>query len=77
MVVADFVKIVSEVLKILSKNEVRTGDYVYVSLYYDYIRMRQSRAKYRVAVDELASKYGIGRATVERLIKRFRRDLKT
>jgi len=77
MIVADMVKICAEMLKMLSKNGVRTEDYQYVDMYYDFLSMRSHRLKYRCTVDELAAKYGISKSTVERVIKRFRGNLKT
>lgn len=77
MKVAELVKISCELLKMLSKHEVKTDDYRYVEMYYEYLRLRGRKEKYRYVTQELANKYGVSRSTVERVIQRFRRDLRT
>ena len=74
MKVAELVKISREVLKLLSENEVRTGDWKYVKMYDEYQRMRANGVKYRAAVVEVAKCYGISRAKAERIISRLGRD---
>jgi len=74
MKVVEIVKIGSELLKILSKNDVRIDDWQYVTMYERFIRMRKEGVKYIVAVNQLAEEYGMSRATIERAIKKFRKE---
>ena len=76
MVVADLLKIARELLKLLSKYDVKVDDYRFVDLYFDYEARRQEREKYICIVSELADKYGISVSTVERAIRRLRRAVK-
>lgn len=73
MKVADIVRMGAEMLKFLSKNEVKVSDWQYVPMYERFEEMRAEGIKYSVAVDELADEYGMSRATVERALKRFRK----
>ena len=73
------VKILSmgrEMLKLLSENEVRIGDWKYVKMYEEYQRMRENGLKYRAVIAELALCYSMSRSKVERIIQRLGRDVK-
>ena len=70
----ELLKILAEGLKMLSENEVMRDDYRYVPMYEAFMNMRSSGVKYRSAVRMLAEEYRIGRATVERIIKRLEGD---
>lgn len=74
MKVADFVRINVSLLKFLSSNEVKVEDWKYVVVYERFIRMRKDGVKYIVAVNQLAEEYGMSRATIERAIKKFRKE---
>jgi hypothetical protein len=67
----ELLKMLSEPLKMLSKHEVMMDDYKYVGMYERFKAMRRNGIKYREAVRVLADEYHIGRATVERAIKRL------
>lgn len=67
----ELLKILREGLKMLSKCEIMRDDYRYISMYEEFQNMRRVGIKYRVAVSMLAKEYHIGRATVERAIKRL------
>lgn len=75
MKVVELLKIGRELLKVLSENEVRTGDWKYVKMYEEYRRMRDNGVKYRAAVMEAATRHGISRANAERIIKRMGKEL--
>lgn len=62
-------------LKLLSQHDGTINDWRYVSLYNEFEEMRRDGVKYRVAVDELARKNGLSITTVERIIKRFRKEV--
>ena len=70
----ELLKILREGLKMLSKCEVMRDDYKYIGMYEEFKNMRDMGLKYREAVRRLAKEYHIGRATVERAIKRLDGD---
>lgn len=76
MLVADLLKIGSELLKILSKYDVKIDDYRFVDLYFDYEKQRRNNEKYIVVLDELSRKYKVSQSTIERLIRRLRKTVK-
>lgn len=67
----ELLKIMREGLKKLSDCEVMRDDYRYIGLYEEFQNMRSAGLKYREAVRQLAKEYHIGRATVERAVKRL------
>lgn len=76
MVVADLLKIACEMLKLLSKYDVKVDDYRFVDLYFDYEARKREREKYICVVSELAEKYKVSQSTVERAIRRLRKSVK-
>lgn len=74
MIIADFIKIHIGLLKYLSENDIRVGDWRYVKMYERFTLMRKEGVKYIVAVEQLAEEYGTSRATIERAIKKFRKE---
>lgn len=58
-------------LKLMSRNEVNRDDWRFVPMYEAFQEMRQKGVKYREAVRMLAEEYQVGRATVERAIRRL------
>lgn len=74
MKVAELIRISRELLKVLSENDVRTGDWKYVKMYDEYRHMRDVGVKYRYAVSILAEEYGISRSKVERIIRRMGKE---
>lgn len=75
MKVADLLKIGGEMLKLLSKYDVKIDDYRFAELYFEYERRCKNREKYIVIITELAGLYGISQSTVERIIRRLRRTV--
>lgn len=57
MIIADFVRISTETLKLLSKFGIRMGDFKYVELYTDYERMVSKGEKISYIIVVLASRY--------------------
>ena len=70
----ELLKILCEGLKMLSCCEVMRDDYRYIGMFEEFQNMRKAGLKYREAVRQLAKEYHIGRATVERAIKRLDGD---
>jgi hypothetical protein len=71
MKVIELLKIGGEMLKLMSENEVNRDDWRFVTMYEEFQIMRRNGVKYRECVRLLAEDYHIGRATVERAIKRL------
>ena len=76
MKVAKIVLMSRELLKVLHKNEVKTGDWKYLKLYDDFLCMRANGVKYRAAVMEVAVSHAISRSKAERIIRRLGKDVK-
>lgn len=76
MEIAKFIVIGQELLKLLSENDVRIGDWKYVKLYEEYRNMWNNGFKYRYAVAHLAATHNMSRAKVERIIRRLSKDVK-
>lgn len=72
MLVADFVKISSETMKLLSKFDIRTNDFRYVDMYADYEKMANRGDKISYIVTMLSDKYSVSEATVYRMLRRFK-----
>ena len=76
MKVIDLVKFSREMLKTLSENEVKTGDWKYVKMYEEYRHMRDMGLKYRYVIAELAATHNISRSKIERIVQKFERTVK-
>ena len=76
MEIAEIVKLGRELLKLLSENDVRIGDWKYLKMYEDFKRMRHNGVKYRYAISELSLTHHISKANVERIIRRLRKTVK-
>jgi len=72
---ANIVLLCAEMLKLMSQYDGTINDWRYVSLYDEFEEMRNNNVKYRVAVDELARKNGLSATSVERIIRRFKREV--
>ena len=71
MKVVELVKISSEALKLMSKNDVMRDDWRFVSMYEEFMMMRESGLKYSECVRMLSEGYHVSRATIERAIRRL------
>lgn len=67
-------KIGGEMLKVMSEHDVMRDDYRYVPMVEEYQQMRRNRVKHVAAVRMLAEEYDISSRTVERVIKRMRKE---
>lgn len=76
MNVADFVKICSEILKLLSEYDIKVSDYQYTNLFSDYTSMANEGCKITYIVAILSKKYEISEASVYRILRRFKRAVK-
>lgn len=64
-------KLVGGTLKMLSDCDVNFDDWRFVPMYEEFQMMRKNGMKYRECIRMLAEDYHIGRATVERVIRRL------
>lgn len=71
----ELLKLLHEGLKMLSNCEVMRDDYRYIGMYEEFQHMRGMGIKYREVVRQLAKDYHLGRATVERILKRLCGDV--
>lgn len=71
MKIADFIKINTETLKMLSKNGVYIDDYQYMELYDDYTDMLNNKEKKEYIHEVLKRKYNVSKRTQQRIIKRL------
>lgn len=76
MKVVELVKFSREMLKTLSENEVKTGDWKYVKMYEEYKHMRETGLKYRYVIAELAATHNISKSKIERIVHKFERTVK-
>lgn len=74
MKLAELIRMSRELLKYLSENEARIDDWQYVTLYERFVRLREQKVKHEAAVQQMAKDYKISRASVERIIRRFRKE---
>lgn len=76
MKVADFVNLFGEILKLLSKLDIKVSDYQYTNLFSDYASMTERGYKVSYIVAVLAGKYEISEASVYRILRRFKKAVK-
>ena len=74
MKVNEFVKLMTPVLKLLSRNGVYLDDWKYVEAYEQYRHMRQLGVKQREAVQMLSEETKVSRRTLERAFKRLKAE---
>lgn len=70
----ELVKIMAEGLKMMSTNDVMRDDWRYIPLYEEYQIMRKNGIKYSEVIRMLSEDYCISRSTVERIVRRFRKE---
>ena len=75
MLVADFIKISLETLKVMSKNNIMLSDRDLINAYDDFIELRSSGMKYSVAVTLVAEKYHKSERTISRFLSRVQKEL--
>lgn len=71
MKVVELIKISKETLKMLSKSDIRIGDWQHVKMYEEYLSMRLNREKFRYIMAHLAEKYKLSESSVKRILKRL------
>ena len=71
MKVAELLKINQSAMESLSKADIKKGDYKFVDLHDEYVRMREKGEKYWYVITHLAEKYKMSESSVKRLVKRL------
>lgn len=74
MKVVELLRIGSELLKVMSENDVKRDDYQFVKMYHEYQHKRKMGIKYREVIRMLAEEYHVSKASVERTIRRLGRE---
>lgn len=72
---SELIKISTNLLKLLSKYDIKTEDVKYVELYTDYEKMVFKGEKITYIVSFLSDKYKVSEATIYRIIRRFRKTV--
>ena len=76
MRIVEFIKIGRELLKIMSKYDVKLDDWMYVDMYEEYKEMRAKGFKYKFVIMQLSLTHSISKSKVERIIRRLDKDVK-
>lgn len=76
MKVIELLKLLSESLKVMSKNGVRVKDYQFVETYENFLNMRSNKVKYRTAIKVLSEEKKVSERTLERIFKRLAKIVK-
>lgn len=74
MKAVELVKISSEALKLMSRNDVLRDDWRFVPMYEQYQHMRSMGVKYRECIRLLSADFKISKATAERALRRLSRN---
>ena len=75
MKVTELLKMGCEMLKLMSEHDVRRDDYKYVGMVEEYNTMRCNAVKHSAAISMLAEDYAVSTRTVERIIRRLKREI--
>ena len=67
----EILKLLSEALKVMSKNDIRIDDYLYIDAYEHFLNMRHNKVKYRTAIKVLSEEKHVSERTLERIFKRL------
>ena len=60
-----------ETLKVMSKHDIRMGDWKHVEMFEEYLDMRKKCEKFRYIMAYLSEKYEMSESTVKRIVKRL------
>ena len=67
----ELLKIGAEILKLMSKFDLRRDDYKYVGMFEEYMSRRMKGEKVDAILYDLADKYAISESTLKRVVKRL------
>lgn len=76
MKAVELLKLGAELLKTMSKVDLRTSDYRYIDMCEEYANLRKEGCKVEAIYYILSEKYGVSESTVKRAIRRCLREVK-
>ena len=71
MKVFEIIELSREILKALSKHDIRTTDVEYVEMYRKYMEMKRQGIKVTYIVSVLAEECGCSESSIYRMLRRF------
>ena len=75
MTCAELVKINKKLMELMSKLDIKSTDYKFVTLYEEYLSMKKECLKYWYIITHLSEKYKISESTIKRLIRKFSKEV--
>ena len=76
MKAVEFLRLGREILKTMSRIDLRRDDYKHIELYEEYVMMRGEGEKVDYIICFLADKYKLSESTIKRIVKRLSREVK-
>lgn len=64
-----------ELLKVMSKADIRLKDCDHIEMYNEYNRLRSAGAKYWYVISHLSEKYKVSESNIARIIRRLSGDV--
>lgn len=77
MKIVEILRIGKELLKLMSRFDLRRDDYLYLELFDEYTRMRDNGLKVDYILAFLSDRYNLSVSTVKRIIRRFSKEVKS
>lgn len=75
MKATELLRIGTQILSLMSKNDIMRDDYKYLDVFESFRNMRSNRVKYRSAIKMLADENNVSERTLERIFKRLSKDI--
>ena len=76
MKAVELVKISTNAMKLMSLSGIKTSDWKYVTMYEEFLLMRERREKFRYVLAFLSEKYGLSESSVRRVVGRLSKEVK-
>lgn len=73
----EILKLGRELLRLMSENDLKINDYLFVGMFYEYEFLRKEHEKYANVIDILSRKYRISQSKVKRILRRISKEVKT
>jgi len=77
MKAVEFLKLVREILKLMSDFDLKRDDYKNIELYEEYMKMRGEGEKVDYILCYLSQKYHTSESSIKRIVKRLSKEFKT
>ena len=71
----EILKLGRELLKLMSKNDLKVDDIHYVGMFYEYEFLRSENVKYASVIKMLSDKFLISESKVKRIIRRLEKEV--